>query len=144
MKTLRCHILCRHARFNKKAVLSIWISSKNDNSNNDNSNNDMIWYNIIHNIHVPGWLQKWLNLITAPGSVNNEPGSVTWLATKYLKTVSWRNHAEELTTWWPQNISFWPKINIPSSYFTILMLNCLENIIKLQFDSYVTAVRFLT
>ena len=79
-----------------------------------------------YSIHVPGWLQKWLNLITAPGSVSNEPGSVTWLATKYLKTVSWRNHTETSTTWWPQNISFWPKINIPSSYFTILMLNCLE------------------
>ena len=101
----------------------------------------LVWY---YSIHVPGWLQKWLNLITAPGSVSNEPGSVTWLATKYLKTVSWRNHTEKLTTWWPQNISFWPKINIPSSYFTILMLNCLENTLKLQFDSYVTAVRFLT
>ena len=100
---------------------------------------------VVHySIHVPGWLQKWLNLITAPGSVSNEPGSVTWLATNYLKTVSWRNHTEKLTTWWPQNISFWPKINIPSSYFTILMLNCLENTLKLQFDSYVTAVRFLT
>ena len=97
-----------------------------------------------YSIHVPGWLQKWLNLITAPGSVSNAPGSVTWLATKYLKTVSWINHTEKLTTWWPQIISFWPKINIPSSYFTILMLNCLENTLKLQFDSYVTAVRFLT
>ena len=97
-----------------------------------------------YSIHVPGWLQKWLNLITAPGSVSNEPGSVTWLATKYLKTVSWRNHTEKLTTWWAQNISFWFKINIPSSYFTILMQNCLENTLKLQFDSYVTAVRFLT
>ena len=76
--------------------------------------------------------------------INNEPGSVTWLATKYLKTVSWRNHTGKLTTFWPQNISFWPKINIPSSYFTILMLNCLENTLKLQFDSYVTAVKFLT
>ena len=81
-----------------------------------------------YSIHVPGWLQKWLKLITAPGSVSNEPGSVTWLATKYLKTVSWRNHTEKLTTLWPQNISLWPKINIPSSYFTILMLNCLENL----------------
>ena len=67
-----------------------------------------------YSIHVPGWLQKLLNLITAHGSVSNEPGSVTWLATKYLKTVSWRNHTEKLTTLWPQNISFWPKINIPS------------------------------
>ena len=97
-----------------------------------------------YSIHVPGWLQKWLNLITAPGSVSNEPSSVTWLATKYLKTVSWKNHTEKLTTLWPQNISFWPKINIPSSYFTILMLNCLENTLKLQFDSYVTAVKLLT
>ena len=99
---------------------------------------------MFYSIHVLGWLQKWLNLITAPGSVSNEPGSVTWLATKYLKTASWRNHTEKLTTWWPQNISFWLKINIPSSYFTILMLNCLENTLKLQFDSYVTAVKFLT
>ena len=97
-----------------------------------------------YSIHVPGWLLKWLNLITAHGSVSNEPGSVTWPATKYLKTVSLRNHTEKLTTLWPQNISFWPKINIPSSYFTILMLNCLENTLKLQFDSYVTAVKFLT
>ena len=43
-----------------------------------------------------------------------------------------------------QNISFWPQINISSSYFTISMLNCLENTRKLQFDSYVTAVKFLT
>ena len=99
---------------------------------------------LVYSIHVPGWLLKWLNLITAHSSVSNEPGSVTWLATKYLKTVSWRNHTEKLTTLWPQNISFWPKINIPSSYFTILMLNCLENTLKLQFDSYVTAVKFLT
>ena len=49
---------------------------------------------ISYSIHVPGWLLKWLNLITAPGSVSNEPGSVTWLATKYWKTVSWRNHTE--------------------------------------------------
>ena len=92
--------------------------------------------NTHYSIHVPEWLQKWLNLITTHGSVSNEPASVTWLATKYLKTVSWRNHTEKVTTWWPQNISFWPKINIPSSYLTILMLNCLENTLKLQFDSY--------
>ena len=95
-------------------------------------------------IHVPGWLLKWLNLITAHGSVSNEPGSVTWLATKYLKAVSWRNHTEKLTTLWPQNISFWPKINAPYSYLTISMLKCFENTLKLQFDSYVTAVKFLT
>ena len=40
---------------------------------------------VYYSIHVPGWLQKWLYLITAPGSVSNEPGSVTWLAIKYLK-----------------------------------------------------------
>ena len=108
------------------------------------------WYPLVnsyivhYSIHVLGWLQKWLNLITAPGSVSNEPGSVTWLATKYLKTVSWRNHTVKLTTLWPQNISFWPKIKIRSSYFTILMLNCLQNTLKLQYDSYVTAVKFLT
>ena len=39
----------------------------------------------IYSIHAPVWLQKWLNLITAPVPVSNEPGSVTWLATKYLK-----------------------------------------------------------
>ena len=100
--------------------------------------------NCYYSIHVPGWLLKWLNLITAHGSVSNEPGSVTWLATKYLKTVSWRNHTEKLTTLWPQNISFWPKINIPSPYFTISMLNCWENTPKLRFDSNVTAVKFLT
>ena len=99
--------------------------------------------NICYSIHVPGWLLKWLNLITAHGSVSNKPGSVTWLATKYLKTVSWRDLTEKLTTLRPQNISFWPKIYIPSSYFTILMPNCLENTLKLQFDSYVTAVKFL-
>ena len=104
----------------------------------------IITFIFICSIHVPGWLLKWLNLITAPGSVSNEPGSVTWLATKYLKTVSWRNHTEKLTTLWTQNTSFWPKINIPSSYFIILMLNCLENTLKLLFDSYVTAVKLMT
>ena len=101
-------------------------------------------YKYIYSIHVAGWLLKWLNLITAHGSVSIEPGSVTWLATKYLKTVSFRNHTEKWTTLWPQTISFWPKINIPSSYFTISMLNCFENTPKLQFDSYVMAVKFLT
>ena len=75
-------------------------------------------------------------LTTFPSSYHHE--------TKYLKTVCWRNHTEKLTPLWPQNISFWPKINIPSSYFTILKLNCLENTLKLQFDSYVTAFKFLT
>ena len=97
-----------------------------------------------YSIHVAGWLLKWLKLITGHGSLNNKPGSVRWLATKYLKTISWRNHNEKLTTLWPQNISFWPEINIPFSYFTIWMLNCLENTLKLQFDSCVTAVKFLT
>ena len=102
-------------------------------------------YVLCYSIHVPGWLQKWLNLITAPGSVSNEPGSVTWLATKYLKTVSWRNHTENWTTLWPQNISFWPKINIPSSYFTILILICLENTLKLLLsNSCLTAVWHLS
>ena len=65
-----------------------------------NISNSSLNLNWSYSIHVPGWLQKWLNLITAPGSVSNEPGSVTWLATKYLKNVSWRNHTEKLTTWW--------------------------------------------
>ena len=59
-----------------------------------------------YSIHLPGWLQKWLNLITAPGSVSNEPGSVTWLAIKYLKSVSCRNHTEKITILCPQNITF--------------------------------------
>ena len=84
----------------------------------------------IYSINVPGRLVKWLNLITEPGSVSNEPGSVKWLATEFFKTVSWRNHTEKFITLWLQNISFWPKINIPFSYFTILMLNCLENTLK--------------
>ena len=104
----------------------------------------VVYLAIFYSIHVPGWLLKWLNLITAHGSVSNESGSVKWLATRYLKTVSWRNHTEKLTALWPQNISFWPKINIPSWYCTMLMLNCLENTLKLQFDSYLTAVKFLT
>ena len=33
--------------------------------------------------------------------------------------------------------------NIPSSYFSISKVNCLENTLKLLFDSYVTAVKFL-
>ena len=65
-------------------------------------------------------------MFTAPCSVSNEPSSVKWPATRYLKTVSWRNHPEKLTTLWPQSISFCPKINIPSSYFSILMLNCFK------------------
>ena len=32
-----------------------------------------------------GVIAEMTELITAPGSVSNEPGSVTWLATKYLK-----------------------------------------------------------
>ena len=60
---------------------------------------NQVWESFVtyYSIHVPGGLQKWLNLITAPGSVSNEHGSVTWLATKYLRTVSWRNHTEKLT-----------------------------------------------
>ena len=58
------------------------IGSSTKRANTWKNNNN---YKINYSIHVPGWLQKWLNLITAPGSVSNEPGSVTWLATKYLK-----------------------------------------------------------
>ena len=84
-----------------------------------------------------GWLLKWLNLITAHGSVSNEPGSVTWIATKnfencQLEKLHWKiNHI--VTT----EYIILAKINIPSSYFTISMLNCLEDTPKLQFDSYV-------
>ena len=50
-----------------------------------------------YSIRVPGWVLKCLNLITAPGSVSNQPGSVTWLATagiSKIHAVSWRNHIE--------------------------------------------------
>ena len=46
---------------------------------------DLVTLNEHYSIRVPGWLLKWLNLITALGSVSNQPGSVTWLATKYFK-----------------------------------------------------------
>ena len=64
--------------------------------------------------------------------------SCIWLLLTYiLPIIIW-------TTLWPQNISYWPKMNILSAYFTILMLNCLENTLNLQFHSYGTAVKFLT
>ena len=100
-----------------------------------------------YSIHVPGWLLKWLNLITAPGSVSNEPGSVTWLATKYFKkihAVSWINHTDKLTTLGAQNVKIWPIINFWFSYFNISMSNCLKKTFKLKFDSCLTAVKFLT
>ena len=96
-----------------------------------------------YSIHVPRWLLKWLNLITAHSSVSNEPGSVTWLATNYLKTVSWRNHTEILTTLWHQNIIL-AKNQHSSFIFNYFDVNCLENTLKLLFDSYVTAIKFLT
>ena len=58
-------------------------------------------YIIYYSIRVPGWVLKCLNLITAPGSVSNQPGSVTWLATagiSKIHAVSWRNHIENQTT----------------------------------------------
>ena len=139
------HLMCGNPEFGM-AFLKIVSDCNMINSSPPGQNGHQFSrYNIqIYNIHVLGWLLKWLNLITAPGSVSNEPRSVTWLATKYSKAVSWRNHTENSTTLWPQNISFWPEINIPSSYFTILMLNWLEITLKLPFDSYVTAVKFLT
>ena len=36
------------------------------------------------------------------------------------------------------------KINIPSSYFIICMLNCLIKVSKINFDSWTTAVKFFT
>ena len=68
----------------------------------------------IYNTCVLGWLLKSLNLITAPSSVSDDTGSVTWLATRQLKihALSWRNHIEKLTTLWPQTVSFCPKIFI--------------------------------
>ena len=54
-------------------------------------------YIYIYSIRVPGWVLKCLNLITAPGSVSNQPGSVTWLATagiSKIHAVSWKNHIE--------------------------------------------------
>ena len=61
----------------------------------------------IYSIRVPGWVLKCLNLITAPGSVSNQPGSVTWLATagiSKIHAVSWRNHIENQTTKGAQNM----------------------------------------
>ena len=52
-----------------------------------------------------------------------------------------KSHWKIKTTLWPQNISIWPKINIPSWYFTISMLNCLANTLNHLFDRYVTAVK---
>ena len=60
-----------------------------------------------YSIRVPGWVLKCLNLITAPGSVGNQPGSVTWLATagiSKIHAVSWRNHIENQTTKGAQNM----------------------------------------
>ena len=57
--------------------------------------------------------------------------------------MSWINHTEKITTLWPQITSFWPKINIPSSYFTILMLNCVENTLKLLFDKLCDSCQIL-
>ena len=79
-----------------------------------------------YTIHVPRWLLKWLNLIRAPGSVSNEPGWVTWLATKYLKNPCSHLEKSHGKNNYIVNISLWPKINILSSYFNILMLNYLE------------------
>ena len=64
-------------------------------------------YIISYSIRVPGWVLKCLNLITAPGSVSNQPGSVTWLATagiSKIHAVSWRNHIENQTTKGAQNM----------------------------------------
>ena len=61
----------------------------------------------LYSIRVPGWVLKCLNLITAPGSVSNQPGSVTWLATagiSKIHAVSWRNHIENQTTKGAQNM----------------------------------------
>ena len=62
---------------------------------------------LYYSICVPGWVLKCLNLITAPGSVSNQPGSVTWLATagiSKIHAVSWRNHIENQTTKGAQNM----------------------------------------
>ena len=56
-----------------------------------------------------------LNCIT--GSVSNEPGLVKWLKTMYSKTV------RKLTTFWPMNISFWPKHWPQHSIFTFHYFN---------------------
>ena len=66
--------------------------------------NGLVYY---YSIRVPGWVLKCLNLITAPGSVSNQPGSVTWLATagiSKIHAVSWRNHIENQTTKGAQNM----------------------------------------
>ena len=56
-----------------------------------NAENDSIWWRhhgvTIHyySLHEPGWLLKWLNLITAHGSVSNEPGSVTYTSSQVFE-----------------------------------------------------------
>ena len=65
---------------------------------------NFVWY---YSIRVPGWVLKCLNLITAPGSVSNQPSSVTWLATagiSKIHAVSWKNHIENQTTKGAQNM----------------------------------------
>ena len=80
-----------------------------------------------YSIHVPGWQLKWLNLITAPGSVSSKSGSVSHMTNNQV----FENAQLEKSYWKmnyiiPQSIKYWPKINIPSSHFTILMLNYFE------------------
>ena len=41
-------------------------------------------------------------------------------------------------------MQFWPKINILFWYFNIFMPNCLKKTFKLNFDSCLTGVKFLT
>ena len=77
---------------------------------------------------------------------SNELGLVAWLGTSHLKNyaVSWRNHTENLTRLDAQNMSFWLKIYILSSYFTIWMPNCLKKTSTLMIDSSLAAAKFLT
>ena len=81
------------------------------------------------------------------------------LILNFRRIINALNILFEITLFWiPQNITliydrchrswggetnFESLQDIPSSYIIILMLHCLENTLKLKFDSYVTAVKFL-
>ena len=98
----RCSVLLMWCHYNLRWPQSIkynyWIDPYELNK--------MI-YIINYSIRVPGWVLKCLNLITATGSVSNQPGSVTWLATagiSKIHAVSWRNHIENQTTKGAQNM----------------------------------------
>ena len=110
---------------------SCWSFSQNASTTSSS------WRNQIETFSTLLALCAWHSPVTGefPDSVHLETNPVQshdWeLNIWKIHAVSWRNHTEKFTTLWPQNISFWLKINIPFFYFTILMPNCLENTLKL-------------